>query len=75
MKEPQYFLAPTLGFLRTQDRIFAALPAAFPKVQDDTWAESVAILTRLVDSLGQRFVERFPSHVDRWARLLQIPVS
>lgn len=59
-KEPQYFLASTLDFLRTQDRIFAALPGAFPEVQDDVWGESVAVFTRIVDALGQRFVEKFP---------------
>jgi hypothetical protein len=74
-KEPQYFLAQTLGFLRTQDRIFAALPSAFPEVRDGTWEESVAAFTRIVDALGQRFVEKFPAHVDRWARLFQPPAS
>jgi hypothetical protein len=48
--------ASTLCFLRTQDRIFAALPGAFPEVQDDVWGESVAVFTRIVDA----FVEKFP---------------
>lgn len=69
--EPQYFLAQTLGFLRTQDRIFAALPGAFPEVRDDTWEKSVAAFTQIVDAIGQRFVEKFPAHVNRWARLFQ----
>jgi hypothetical protein len=73
-KEPKYFLAQALGFLRTQDRIFAALPSAFPEVRDDTWGESVAAFTRIVDALGQRFVQKFPAHVDRWARLFQYPI-
>jgi hypothetical protein len=59
--------------LRTQDRIFAALPSAFPEVRDDTWGESVAEFTRIVLALGQRFVEKFPGDVDRWARLFQPP--
>lgn len=74
-KEPQYFLAPTLGFVRTQDRVFAALPGAFPEIHDETWSESVARFTRLVDALARRFVERFPEQVSRWARLLQLPGS